>query len=479
MFRKWLDSSQNVSVNDDSGSGSRRSGLVKLDRWTDELKCEAILKKLKDQSQLVHDLYYGERRPEEAQLDPLPEQADEHSANNLLEMANHKMPELAFSRFCLVRSMFADEFRRFIISKLVKLTTGRLGGELASDMGALAEAFVLTNPRAKDNPIVMASPGFTSMTGYTLQECIGKNPGMLYGPGTSPNARKRIKNAEKSLRPCMELIINYRKDGTPFHCLLHIAPLFDIQGEITYFFAGQVDVTSELQSPNLLEFLYTTEKEKVIPKKRESKTSSAVVSDSPLMCRFKSGEAMVHHRNIIRETIGDEPYLDQNEVADRKFINLSNTSPKRMTIPWISSLNRKRKNTTESKKAPDVRSLQSGGRNSDKISFSTIPHAPILEATYARIVVFKRKSLEIIFATPGTLVLLGLPARTDRDVNMSALLQMKITDLLYGATPKLTHTLRSGVSDTVKRGGAVSCSCLLSHSLDQSTKSQPKKLWYT
>ncbi|KAI9625358.1 hypothetical protein H4Q26_016382 [Puccinia striiformis f. sp. tritici PST-130] len=53
------------------------------------------------------------------------------------------------------------------------------------------------------------------------------------GPGTSRASVERIKRALGSAEPVVELLLNYRRDGTPFHCLLSIVPLFDVQGQLT------------------------------------------------------------------------------------------------------------------------------------------------------------------------------------------------------------------------------------------------------
>lgn len=47
--------------------------------------------------------------------------------------------------------------------------------------------------------------------------------------------------------PVTTTILNYRKDGTPFWNALHIAPIRNAGGSITYFIGVQLDVTKRQQ----------------------------------------------------------------------------------------------------------------------------------------------------------------------------------------------------------------------------------------
>lgn len=44
-----------------------------------------------------------------------------------------------------------------------------------------------------------------------------------------------------------ELILNYRRDGSPFLNLLMIAPLYDNKGTVRYFIGAQIDVNGLIQ----------------------------------------------------------------------------------------------------------------------------------------------------------------------------------------------------------------------------------------
>ena len=75
---------------------------------------------------------------------------------------------------------------------------------------SLVPAVVLTN--AEKN-ILWVNSFFTSMTGYTLDEAVGKKPSFLQGPGTEEYQREYIRQKLNELVPFKANITNYRKNG--------------------------------------------------------------------------------------------------------------------------------------------------------------------------------------------------------------------------------------------------------------------------
>lgn len=115
---------------------------------------------------------------------------------------------------------------------------------------------IITDPRQNDNPVVFANDSFCRLTGYARSEILGRNCRFLQGPETDPETIRRIHDAVASVEPIEVDIRNHRKDGQPFWNRLLLAPVFDADGKLAYFFASQVDVTLEreqledLQSDN-------------------------------------------------------------------------------------------------------------------------------------------------------------------------------------------------------------------------------------
>ncbi|MFC7688720.1 ATP-binding protein [Paeniroseomonas aquatica] len=104
---------------------------------------------------------------------------------------------------------------------------------------------IISNPRLPDNPTVFANDAFVRLTGYPREEILGRNCRFLQGPATDRDSIRRISEAVRSQQSIEIDIRNHRKDGSTFWNRLLLAPVHDAAGELTYFFASQMDVTIE------------------------------------------------------------------------------------------------------------------------------------------------------------------------------------------------------------------------------------------
>lgn len=78
-----------------------------------------------------------------------------------------------------------------------------------------------------DQPLLFVNAAFEQLTGYTREECVGKNCRFLQSSETDENAVAHISNAIRTFRPCNVCILNHKKTGEKFHNLLMIRPFFD------------------------------------------------------------------------------------------------------------------------------------------------------------------------------------------------------------------------------------------------------------
>ena len=102
---------------------------------------------------------------------------------------------------------------------------------------------VVTDPHAPDNPIVFVNEAFGTMTGYTVDETLGRNCRFLQGRDTDPLAVDAIRQAVRARSEISVEILNYRRDGSAFWNALFVSPVFDRQGVLIYYFASQFDVS--------------------------------------------------------------------------------------------------------------------------------------------------------------------------------------------------------------------------------------------
>ncbi|KAG2261612.1 hypothetical protein Bca4012_013676 [Brassica carinata] len=110
----------------------------------------------------------------------------------------------------------------------------------------LPHSFTITDPFISGHPIVFASPGFLKMTGYSLQEVIGRNGRAFQGPKTNRRSIMEIREAIREERPVQVSLLNYRKSGSPFWMLFHMIPVFgDDDGRVIHFVAVQVPISGQ------------------------------------------------------------------------------------------------------------------------------------------------------------------------------------------------------------------------------------------
>ncbi|WP_277984456.1 PAS domain-containing protein [Sphingomonas faeni] len=112
---------------------------------------------------------------------------------------------------------------------------------------------IITNPRLPDNPVVFANNAFCRLSGYTREEILGRNCRFLQGPATDPATVAKIRDAVRRVESIEIDIRNQRKDGELFWNRLLMAPVYDTEGVLAYFFASQVDVTIERERLHGLE----------------------------------------------------------------------------------------------------------------------------------------------------------------------------------------------------------------------------------
>lgn len=101
------------------------------------------------------------------------------------------------------------------------------------------------------------NPAFEAMTGYALDELMGRKPGsLLQGPQSDPASVQRIREAIAARRPFSEQLINYRQDGAPYWIHIVCNPMRDESGRESGFLAIETDVTAQRRAQ---EALYATE----------------------------------------------------------------------------------------------------------------------------------------------------------------------------------------------------------------------------
>ena len=139
--------------------------------------------------------------------------------------------------------MSDDNESERIDAEIARLVPG--SDPFAGAVRATRMPMLITDPRQPDNPIVFVNDAFIRLTGYGRDEILGRNCRFLQGVETNEVDVARVREAIERRVPIELDLRNYRKDGTLFWNRLLVSPVFDGDGELTYFFASQFDVTLE------------------------------------------------------------------------------------------------------------------------------------------------------------------------------------------------------------------------------------------
>ncbi|MBW0482040.1 hypothetical protein O181_021755 [Austropuccinia psidii MF-1] len=361
---------------------------------------------------------------------------------------------LSFSRRELLDSLYAQEFQRFLTSKLIEQNRIQLGKNLTErfeaqneGMTGLGDAFCICDPRLRDNPIVLCSPGFTDTNerkfwgetvdfyryGHTL---VFFRP-HFWGPATLKNSVGRIRKALHYQRPTVELLLNYRRDGSPFYCLVSIIPLFDANGMLTFskkVHAVVLPGRCEHETPALLRTYTDSKLESIKSMYRHRITSpKAVYSENK-----HSGDFLGRFTSKTKRRHRNDPKTQPGAVE--QFDNIA--------LPLQDQYD-----TFELIYSRHCKAEKSG----DDLALT-------YQSFEYQIIIFKRQSLRVVFATQSLLKYFGLPARTKNDLCQSPVLNTSFLKLVTlgnshigSQKPWALKKLKQKIETAVNQGVPLSC----------------------
>lgn len=133
--------------------------------------------------------------------------------------------------------------------------TGRIFEEerrrlLSVALSVAANAVVITDPHGV---VEWMNPAFSSISGYSEQEAVGKSLSQLVRSGAhEPAFYENLWSTLMSGQPWHGEIINRRKDGSQYDELTSITPLLDESGQISHFIAIKQDISEQKRLEALL-----------------------------------------------------------------------------------------------------------------------------------------------------------------------------------------------------------------------------------
>lgn len=96
------------------------------------------------------------------------------------------------------------------------------------------EVVIVTDSKLR---IVFASKNILKMNGYTNEEVIGQSPKMFHGVDTDLEISNEIRLAIQNKEPFEKKVLNYKKNGETYQCLIKGYPVFNSRGDLSHFIA--------------------------------------------------------------------------------------------------------------------------------------------------------------------------------------------------------------------------------------------------
>jgi PAS domain S-box-containing protein len=115
---------------------------------------------------------------------------------------------------------------------------------LAHAVDATAESIVLTDG---DGRILRVNTAFTTITGYTAEDALGRTPRVLKSGVQDGAFYDQMWGAIRAGQNWSGRLVNRRKDGTEYHASLAIAPVFDEAARVAGFVGVERDITDDIR----------------------------------------------------------------------------------------------------------------------------------------------------------------------------------------------------------------------------------------
>jgi len=131
-----------------------------------------------------------------------------------------------------------------VVVELVDITERKQAdAERASLLAAVtasANGIVITDPAGN---MQWVNPAFARMTGYSLEEVVGKNPRLLNSGAQSEQFYQHFWQTISSGQVWQGKLLNRKKDGSTYMEEMTVTPVLDTRGRITNYIAVKHDIT--------------------------------------------------------------------------------------------------------------------------------------------------------------------------------------------------------------------------------------------
>lgn len=336
------------------------------------------------------------------------------------------------------------------IQNVIDQANIKLGTEVegARDHG-MGDSWWVSNPTIGDNPIVMVSPGFLESTGYERDQIVGRNVFSLVEETTSPSVTSRLRTSFWKKENCTEILFYYRKDSIPICFIVNVMPLFDVQGDLTYFIGGHMRVSGDFEAFH-----------------RILSAVPAVIHSTTFGTdrRLSYQHLDIQHLSSGGEETDNQPWsrrIVSHQSTAQLPRSIRGTSRCLPTSPFLGiaeSLSKSKEGCVGQLEKVGVEPLFSAR------ALAVYSQVHRFETIFSRIIIFQRKTRQIIYATPGALKFLDVSSDEAAPSNcyFSPLLETDFITLVSGEDRKESKRLVSAISRVLNKSIAASFDCRLS-----------------
>ena len=152
-----------------------------------------------------------------------------HNTLDIKEMPIHAWP-FHFDFLNSLKSVFDDANKLFKLSIVHKWS--QQDWDFESKLKE--EVVIVTDAKLR---IVFASKNIVNMNGYNNEEVIGQSPKMFHGEETDLEVSNEIRLAIQNKEPFEKKVLNYKKNGETYQCLIKGYPVFNSKGDVSHFIA--------------------------------------------------------------------------------------------------------------------------------------------------------------------------------------------------------------------------------------------------
>ncbi|MEK0085331.1 sensor histidine kinase [Benzoatithermus flavus] len=131
----------------------------------------------------------------------------------------------------------------------------RQSGSFVEAVEAICVPMLVTDATLPGAPVIFANPAFLELSGYALDEVLGRGPQLLDGPGTEPETVRARAAALTARRDVTLELLQYRKDGSAFWAAVSACARADATGRVVHHVLSFLDVTRRREAELALQRL--------------------------------------------------------------------------------------------------------------------------------------------------------------------------------------------------------------------------------